>query len=163
MQKTVLALGATAVLIVVAGLASAEPAPGGSPPSLTPEQIIMARKAALDMSVMTMAEMKSAVKNGASVKKQFYPASVLGRWARVLPTLFPRGTGEGATAIATNAKGEVWTDQAGFAKAAADYAQAADALAARASADDAPGFSEQLGVVAKACDACHDKYKERTL
>jgi cytochrome c556 len=133
---------------------------GSVPPAvLTPEQIIAARQATLDMSVMTMAEMKGAVASGTDIKKQFYPAKTLARWARVLPTLFPQGTEQGATPAETHALPNVWTDRAGFEKAAANYAAAADKLEDLAKNGDSEGFSNQLAVVAKACDACHDNYK----
>ena len=76
-----------------------------------------------------------------------------------LPSLFPAGTGPGATAMQTHALPAIWTDRAGFEKAAANYASAADKLSEFARADDAAGFAQQLGVVSKACDACHSDYK----
>ena len=135
---------------------------GSAPPqqsTLTAEQVIAARQASLDMSVMTMSEMQLAVKDGLDVKKQFYPAKTLGRWARVLPTMFPPGTGQGATALETHALPTVWTDRAGFEKAAAAYASAADKLEELARSGDSAAFAAQLGVVSKACDSCHDSYK----
>jgi cytochrome c556 len=143
-------------IFTIAGLAAAAPA---IQQGLTPEQTIAARQASLDMSVMTMAEMKSAVASGSDVKKQFYPAKTLARWARVLPTMFPQGTEQGATPTETHALPNVWTDRAGFEKAAANYAAAADKLEEFAKDGDATGFSSQLAVVSKACDACHDNYK----
>ncbi|MGD0191742.1 MAG: cytochrome c [Rhizomicrobium sp.] len=149
----------TAVCVVaVAGFAAAETA---APAALTADQYVQARQASLDMSAATMAELRQAVKDGLPVKKQAYPANALGRWARVLPTLFPAGTGAGAVSITTHAKPEVWSDRANFEKAAADYAAAADKLRDLAQADDAAGFAAQLGVLDKACDACHDKYKAK--
>jgi cytochrome c556 len=158
---TVALSAACALALVGAGaLASAV----GIPPQssgLTAEQIIAARQASFDMSVMTMTELKIAVRDGTDVKKQFYPATTLTRWAKVLPTLFPAGTGAGETALDTHAKTEIWTDRAGFAKAAIDYAAAADRLSALAQAGDAEGFKEQLAVVEKTCDACHATYKAK--
>ncbi len=142
----------------IAGMSGAGSAPVQS---LTPEQVIAARQASLDMSVMTMAEMKSAVAAGTDVKKQFYPAKTLARWARVLPTLFPEGTGQGTTPLETHALPAVWSDRAGFEKAAASYAAAADKLQDFAKNDDSAGFASQLAAVAKTCDACHDNYKAK--
>lgn len=141
----------------VAGLAVAQqPA---VPAALTPDQIVQARQAAYDMSAVTLAEMKLAAKDGMAAKKQAYPANALGRWARALPTMFPQGTAPGSVSIPSHARPEVWSDRAGFEKAAADYAAAADKLRDIAQADDAAGFEAQLGVVDKACDACHDNFK----
>ena len=138
--------------------ASAAAAPGAM---MTPEQVIAARQAGYDMSVMTMTEMKLAAANGSDIKKQFYPARVLGKWARVLPTMFPEGTGQGATAVETHALPAVWTDRATFEKDAAAYAAAADKLSELAQAGDAAGFTAQLGVVGKTCDTCHETFKAK--
>src|SRR5690242_165360 len=81
-----------------------------APQSPTPEEIIAARQASLDLSVMAMAEMRRAVKDSADVKKQAYPANSLLRWAKVLPTLFPAGTEKGAASLPTKARSEIWTD-----------------------------------------------------
>jgi cytochrome c556 len=145
--------------VAAAGIAAAETA--ASPVALPADQIVQARQASLDMSVMAMAEMRLAVKNGMPVKKQAYPANALGRWARALPTLFPAGTGPGAISVPTHARPEIWTDRANFEKAAANYAAAADKLRDLAQADDAAGFAAQVEMVDKACDACHDKYKAK--
>ena len=149
--------------ILSAGLATAA-ASGGSAaqqPTLTPEQVIAARQASLDLSTITMAEMKQAMNNGLDVKKQFYPAKTLARWAKALPAMFPPGTGQGATALETQTLPTVWTDRAGFEKAAEAYASAADKLSELARAGDSAGFAAQLTAVSKTCDACHDNYKVR--
>ena len=148
-------LAAVASAMSVAGADSAPNSPG-----ITPDEIIAARQASLDMSVMTMAEMKTAVKNGLDVKKQFYPATSLARWAKALPTMFPAGTGQAATSLETEALARIWTDRAGFEKAAAAYAAAADKLGEFARNGDSAGFAAQLAVVSKTCDSCHDDYKE---
>src|SRR5215469_3432247 len=124
-------------VLAVSGLATAASAP---PQAVTPEQIIAARQASFDMSVMTMAEMKTAAASGSDVKKQFYPAKTISRWAHVLPTLFPQGTEEGATPAETHALPSVWNDRAGFEKAAANYAAAADKLEEFAKDGDSTGF-----------------------
>lgn len=145
----------------VAGVLLAIESDAAPAPVLTPEQVIAARQASLDMSVMTMAQMKSAVTNGLDVKKQFYAAKTLARWARALPTMFPAGTGQGATSAETSALAKVWTDRAGFEKAAQAYATAADKLDELARNGDSAGFASQLAVVSKTCDACHDEYKQK--
>jgi cytochrome c556 len=153
----------TQAVLVAAAIAlfiesDAAPAPSRV---LTPEQIIAARQASLDLSVMDMAEMKTAVTDGLDVKKQFYPARTLARWARALPSMFPEGTGQGATSVETHALANVWTDRAGFEKAAATYAAAADKLGQLAQAGDSAGFATQLAAVAKTCDGCHDNFKQK--
>lgn len=145
--------------LVFAGLAGEGAAAPAQAP--TSEQIIAARQASYDMSVATIAEMKSAIAVGQDVKKQFYPARALERWTKVLPTLFPTGTEPGSTSAETHALPVIWTDRAGFEKAAADYQAAADKLATLAQSGDSAGFSAQLNDLSKACDACHEKYKAK--
>jgi len=150
----------TAIFAVcAAGFAAAQNAP--PPAALSADQYVQARQASYDLSAAAMAEMRQAVKTGLPVKKQAYPAAALGRWARILPALFPAGTGPGSTTVTTHAKPEIWSQRAGFEKAAADYAAAADKLRDLAQADDAAGFAAQLEVVDKACDTCHDTYKAK--
>jgi cytochrome c556 len=148
-----------ACALIAAGVAVAQTA--SAPITLPADQFVQARQASLDMSAATMAEMRLAVKDGLPVKKQAYPATALGRWARVLPTLFPTGTGPGAVSVPTHARPEIWTDRANFEKAAANYAAAADKLRDLAQADDAAGFAAQVEMLDKTCDACHDKYKSK--
>jgi cytochrome c556 len=129
-------------------------------PAMSPQQAIAARQASLDMSVMTFAELKAAARDGKPMATQVYPATSLAKWAKVLPTLFPAGAGPEA-GIPTHAKPLIWSDRAGFERRAADYAAAAERLRYLAAAGDADGFKAQIEVVSKACDACHDTYKQK--
>src|SRR5215471_10433472 len=106
-----LSLAVIPALLAIAAILVAAPAEPA--PAPTPEQIIAARQASFDLSVMAMAEMKLAVKDGLGVKKQFYAASTIARWAKVLPTMFPAGTGQGSTSVESSALSDVWTDRAG--------------------------------------------------
>jgi cytochrome c556 len=147
------ALAAVALLSMGAGPAA--------PAGLTPAQIIAARQASYDMSVATINEMKLAVAAGQDVKKQFYPAKALVRWSTVLPTMFPVGTEPGSTSVETHALPVVWTDRAGFEKAAEGYQAATTKLSEAAQSGDGAAFTTQLNDLGKACDACHDKYKAK--
>jgi cytochrome c556 len=149
---------APALLISAAAVLTLGAAPAAPPP--TPEQFIAARQAGLDMSVFVTGSLRNAAKAGGDVTKQGYATTVLNRWAHVLPTLFPAGTGEGQTALKTQAKAAVWSDRAGFLAKAANYAAATEKLKALAAAGDTPGFQAQVAEVDKACDACHAIYKE---
>jgi cytochrome c556 len=112
------------------------------------------------MSVMAFGALQNAAKAGGDVTKSAYAASGLARWAKVLPTLFPAGSGEGSVKVFTQAKPLIWTDRPGFEAAAANYAAQADKLALLAKAGDAEGFKAQVAEVSRACDACHAKYKD---
>jgi cytochrome c556 len=137
-------------IVAVAGLAWAQ-AQIAPPP---PERFVQMRQASLDMSLWTRGQMEAAMKAGAEAKTQAYPARALAKWAHVLPSMFPTGSGP-ADAPGTQALPPVWADRVGFLKYAADYAAAADRLSALAQANDTEGFKAQLVTVHQACDACH--------
>lgn len=124
---------------------------------LSAEQIIAARQAGYDMSAATFGGMMKATKDGASAKDEGFQAHALAKWAKVVPTMFPAGTATGAT----KARPEVWSNRDGFNRAAAIYAAATDKLAQLSEANDTPGFTAQLGEVKKACDACHQDFRQR--
>lgn len=158
LRPHLLILGGALALAATLGLSiAAAPAPQGA----TPEQIIAARQAAYDMSAMTMAEMQQALKDGTDLKKQAFAANALVRWSKALPTMFPVGTGHGETALPTKARAEIWSNRSEFEKAAANYTDQATKLVDLARAGDSEGFSTQLKQLDKACDACHDKFKEK--
>jgi cytochrome c556 len=122
--------------------------------------VIDARQASLDMSSITFRSMGDAMKAGREAKSQNYPATVLAKWAKVLPRMFPAGTGKGETSAATQALPAVWRDRVGFDRATANYVAAAAQLAALAAANDTAGFTRQLEEVDQACSSCHVRYKE---
>ena len=121
---------------------------------------IATRQACMDMSVITLRSMGDAMKAGAEAKSQGFPAAVLAKWAKVLPQMFPPGTGKGETAANTQALPAIWQDRAGFDRAAANYAAATARLVSLATANDSAGFTKQLEEVNQACMACHTRYKE---
>ncbi len=142
------------------GLATAQAQSG--PADHWAAKTVAARQASLDMSLVTFGAMKHATDAGAEAKTQGYAANALSRWAKVLPTMFPAGTGaDNADAAKTRALPAIWTDQAGFAKAAGNYADATAKLLDLAKAGDTPGFKAQLDVVDKTCDACHEAYRAK--
>lgn len=138
-------------LLFLAGAASAQTI------TYTPQQIIAARQASLDMSAATFGGMYTSAKAGTDAKKLSRAAKALSLWAKVLPTLFPAGTGPEQSAMPT----KIWSDNAGFEKAAANYIAATESLSAHAEAGDTAGFAAQLTAVDQACDACHKSYRAR--
>ncbi|CAN5625189.1 hypothetical protein BH10PSE14_BH10PSE14_21980 [soil metagenome] len=122
------------------------------------DALIPARQAAFRLSGAVFGGMKPAIDRGDDVKTLVPASKALAGWARALPGLFP----DGSDGAATKALPNVWSDKAGFAKAAAAYADAADKLATLAAAGDQPGFAAQWGVVRQSCKACHDTYHAPT-
>ncbi len=113
--------------VVLAGFA-AFGSPQPNIPDVSAGDMIAARQASLDMSSLTFRSMTDAMKSGRDAKSQAYPAAALAKWARVLPGMFPPGTGKGETSVETQARSSIWRDRAGFARAAAAYAEAAGRL-----------------------------------
>lgn len=69
--------------------------------------------------------------------------------------LFPQGSGGGES----RAKPEIWSDWAGFTKAADAFAAATPALVAAAQSGDAGQIGAALGEVGKTCGGCHKPYR----
>lgn len=155
-----LAIGTIAVVLAATGIATALERTASAPPP-TAAQVVRARQASYELSVITFSQLKRAVETGSDVSKQKFAASALAQWAVALPTLFPEGTGPGETPIETGAKPEIWSNRAAFLARANDYAVATARLADMAKAGDTNGFASQLSVVKKACDSCHADFKTR--
>jgi cytochrome c556 len=159
MQKH-LYLGAAAVLVALAA-GKLAPAQSASVPSPTPAQIIRARQAAYEMSVVTFSQLKRAVDTGSDVTKQKFAADALAGWAVALQTLYPDGTGPGQTGVETGALAEVWSNRAGFLARANAYQAATAKLVDAAKAGDASQFANKVDAIKKACDSCHADFRTR--
>jgi cytochrome c556 len=144
-----------------AAMAFATPGrPFDEKPGVSAADIVAVRQASMDMSVMTLRLMGDAMKAGDEAKSQGFQAAVLAKWAKVLPQMFPAGTGKGETTANTQAMPAIWKDRAGFDKAATNYAAASARLVSLATANDTGGFTKQLDEVNQACISCHTHYKE---
>jgi cytochrome c556 len=119
------------------------------------DQLIAARQAGFKLQGAAFGGMKGVIDAKGDVKTQAFAAGAIGAWARALPGLFPAGSDGGTT----KALPTVWSDRAGFEKAAATLALEAGKLADIAKTGDQPSFATQWGVVRGACSACHDKYR----
>ena len=120
------------------------------------DALIAGRQAAFKLSGATLGSIKAAIDAGGDVTKLGNAAKALTDWAHALPGLFPAGSDGGAS----RALPTVWSDSAGFAKAAAAYEAAAQKLGDRARAGDGAGVAAQWAVVRGTCAACHDTYRQ---
>ena len=123
------------------------------------DDVIAARQAGFDLQAGVLAAMKATVDAGTPVKPLTDGAKGLSSWGHVIPSLFPDGTQTGRN---TKAKAEIWSDRAGFEKAAANFYTEAEKLEKVAEADDKEGFATQFKATAAACGACHRAYRERS-
>ena len=120
--------------------------------------VIAVRKAGMDLQSSTVGAVNLAVKAGVEVKSFAGAGAATAAWAKQIPTLFPPGTDKGED---TKALPAIWSDSAGFAKAAADLGTASDKLTAAAKADDKEAFAAALKGVGDACGACHKTYRAK--
>lgn len=122
-----------------------------------PFNILETRQAGQDLLSGTFAGIIQGVKHNADVKAFANPAAAMARWMKQFPTTFPPGSDKGPT----KALPTVWTDEAGFHQAAANFVEAAEKLSQLAKAGDTAGFTSQVTAVGDACKACHDKFRAK--
>jgi cytochrome c556 len=129
--------------------------------SATPAEIIEARQTSLKAMGKAMKSSAVSFKSGSPDAALIRAnAAVIAGNADKLATWFPVGTGPGGT-TKTAAKAEIWTDPAGFAKAASDFSTAAKAFGAAAQGSDLAATSAAMATLGSTCKACHDKYREK--
>jgi cytochrome c556 len=124
----------------------------------SPDSIIAGRQAAFDLQGAVANDMKAAVESGTAVKPYTDGAKALAKWAAAIPGMFPAGTETGGN---TKALPAIWSDRAGFEKAAATFGENATKLSAAAAADDKTAFAEAFKATAGACGACHRTYRAK--
>ncbi len=120
--------------------------------------VIETRQAGQDLVAGTFAGIRAVVAAKGDVKTLENPAKAVARWARQFPSLFPPGSDKGHD---TKALPAIWSDFAGFQKAAAEEAEAATKLAELAKAGDVDGVTAQVKVLGDACGTCHRTYRAR--
>ena len=141
-MKSFLLSAAAVLTLSVSGFAYAQSA------ALKPDEIIATRQAGMAMTGWITDAMKAGVASGADPKSFAEGAEAMAKWGRAYPALFPDGT---QTGHETKAKPEIWTDRAGFEKAAAAYVTATDALTAAAKSGDKAAFAAAFTDEGKSC------------
>jgi cytochrome c556 len=144
-------------LLPVLALLQAAPA-CAAPVTLPSDAIIAARQTTFFLSSRVFLSLKGAVTAGGDVKPLADSAESLAEWAGIIPTLFPAGTDKGHD---TKALEKIWTDNAGFLKAAQTYQDAAKSMQDAAKAGDAKAFAVAFKQTGKACGACHKAYRAK--
>jgi cytochrome c556 len=120
---------------------------------------ITTRQNGQDLVGALTGDMKRAVAAKEDVKPYADGAQAISRWALQFPTLFPPGTEKGHD---TKALPAIWSDRAGFEKAAATLSDAAGKLSAAAKTNDKAAFADQFDTMTKACAACHRNYRAKS-
>ena len=89
------------------------------------------------------------------------PAKAMAAWAAKIPSMFPEGTGMGGGNAENAALPTIWTDHAGFEKAAMENKKAAEHLAMVAATGDAAAAGAALKALGRTCGGCHKAYREK--
>lgn len=142
-----IALTAAVVLAAGGSLTGAARAQGIDP--------INTRQTALDLLAGTFANVRGVVATKGDVKTLEGAGKAIQRFGALMPSLFPAGSDKGTT----KAGPAIWSDAAGFQKAAMTLSGAGGKLAELAKAGDADGVAGQVKVIGDACGACHKDFR----
>ena len=119
---------------------------------------IAVRQAGFSLNNGDFAYIRSVVAAKEDVKQLEAPAQAIAKWAAVIPTVFPKGSEAGGN---TKALPTIWSDPAGFQKAAAGLGDAATKLAAAAKSGDADAVAADAKLLGEQCGGCHRTYRAR--
>ncbi len=124
---------------------------------LAPATLVAIRQAGYLLQGANLGDLKRAVDaRTADVKPFKANAEAILAWSKVIPALFPKGTEKDTKALPA-----VWSDRAGFEKAAANLSAAAETLVKAADANDPAAFAIAFKATADACGACHRPYRAK--
>jgi cytochrome c556 len=125
-----------------------------------PENVIKYRKALMVMQANSLRPIAGMVKGQRPYDKDIAirNAAMLELTGKMLMETVAAGSDKGAE---TRAKPEIWSDAAGYKKAADNFTAEATKLAEASKAGGVDALRAQLGSVIKACDSCHDNYRSK--
>lgn len=119
---------------------------------------IVTRQAGQDLMLGNFTGILAVLMLKGDINKLEQPAKAMAAWMRQFPSQFPPGSDSGHE---TRALPAIWSDPAGFRKAANSLVEAASKLAEFAKAGDAEGVKTQVKAINDACNACHRSYRAR--
>lgn len=119
--------------------------------------VIKERKDGFQSNRKNLGAIKTVVDGNGPASGALAPAQEMAAFGAKLPSLFPQGSGTGDT----KATPAIWSDWAGFQKAAKDFETAATAVASAASANNIDGVKAGFAQLGATCGACHDKYRAK--
>jgi cytochrome c556 len=124
----------------------------------TPADIILTRQAGYSLLGATFGGLKTAIDAKVDVKPLAARADAMAKWGASIPLAFPKGSDVG---YPTKALPTIWSDRAGFEKAAANFTVESQKLSVLAKAGDTDGFAAQWKVTGDTCGACHKEYRAK--
>jgi cytochrome c556 len=147
--------GGLALAAVVAGTAVAQ--------GVAQTEVITARRDGLKRMSQHMEAIKAATEARSDPQALVARAEDMQAWFQALPTRFPAGTDTppGTGPGQTRALPVIWTERAGFERAAANAAAAAGVLRTAAASGDAAATAKAFQELGSTCGACHRTYRAR--
>jgi cytochrome c556 len=100
-------------------------------------------------------ELKAAAPSLPAIREN---AERLADYAPRILTWFPADSGP-ETGVRTRAKVEIWSDQEGFGRVAADFIAAAEQFSVVAKGGDVAAIRAEREALGKACSNCHDRFR----
>ncbi|WP_198409128.1 cytochrome c [Magnetospira sp. QH-2] len=143
------------ILSTAAFFAVVQPAAQAVDPD--PVGLFVGRVQAMKSMKQAMATIGGAVSKGETAEPAMfsYPVKMLNMASKRIAHVFP----DGSQHPESKAKPDVWSDRAGFEKAAADAVTAAGALQAVVDSGDGSKMPEAFNGMYKACKTCHETYR----
>jgi len=133
---------------------------------MKPEAAIRARQSIMRVVALNFGPVAQMAQGKMAFNKDAFTANALrleSVWAMNVARFFPAGSDkavEGSRLAGfTDAKPEVWSDNAKFKKAYENAADAIGKLAAAAKSGDEGAMKAAAGGVGKACKGCHDDFR----
>ncbi|WP_158639300.1 c-type cytochrome [Elioraea rosea] len=139
-----LMLGAAAAIVAV-------------PLAFAQAEVIAERKDGFKAMEQNMEQIQRILQTRQPVAGAVAPARAIAEHAPRIRTLFPPGSDRGDT----RALPTIWSDRAGFERAADTFETQAQALLAAAEGGDARTLGSALDATGQACLACHRPYRQR--
>jgi len=103
-----------------------------------------------------MTAIANIVRNGFRPQDLQYHANAIQGLSRIVPELFPAGSGGGDT----EALPVIWEKPDEFGQRMQDFAEAADGIAAAAGSGDMRQVGGALQSLGRACKGCHDNFRK---
>jgi cytochrome c556 len=145
--------------IVGAGLAVVAAASlWGAPAKADGINPIAVRQAGMSLLSGDLGLIKTVVEAKGDVTKLAGAGGAIVKFAAVIPSLYGPGTDKGGE---TKALPEVWSDAAGYQKAAAALGAAAATFVTAAKAGDADAAAAGFKAIADSCGGCHRAYRAK--
>lgn len=118
---------------------------------------IQTRQVGLSLLAGTFSGVRAVVAANGDVKTLENAGKAIQRFGVLMPSLFPAGSDKGTT----KALPAIWSDAAGFKKAATALAAGGEALAVAAKAGDAAAVGVAVKAIGDACGACHKDFRAK--